>query len=119
VTLLHVLAETRVTTGTLATPERRDSHAVGQGLEATIAARIRADFAHLADDNHVRYDVRLLASGDPGGTILEATRTEGFDLLVLGAENKLLAQPFFFGQGTAAIVDGAECTTAVVIPSLG
>ena len=119
VTLLHVLSETRVATGTLATPERRDSHSVGQGLEATIAARIRADFARLADDCHVRYDVRLLASGDPGGTIVDVTRTEGFDLLVLGAENKLLAQPFFFGQGTAAIVDGAECTTAVVIPSLG
>ena len=119
VTLLHVLAETRVTTGTLATPERRDSHAVGHGLEATIAARIRADLSRVADDQHVNYDVRLLASGDPAGTIVEVTRTEGFDLLVLGAENKLLAQPFFFGQGTAAIVDGAECTTAVVIPSLG
>jgi nucleotide-binding universal stress UspA family protein len=119
ITLLHVLSETRVATGALATPDRRDSHTVGPGREATIAAKIRADFARLAEDTKVGYDVRLLASGDPGGTIIEVTRTEGFDLLVLGAENKLLAQPFFFGQGTAAIVDGAECTTAVVIPSLG
>jgi K+:H+ antiporter len=119
VTLLHVLSETRVSTGTLASPERRDSHAVGHGLEATIAARIRGDFARLAEDGAVEYDVRLLASGDPSGTILEVTRSEGFDLLVLGAENKLLSRPSFFGPGTAAIVDGAECTTAVVIPSLG
>jgi len=119
VTLLHVLSETRVSTGTLATPERRDSHAVAHTLEASIAAKIRADFARMAEDNHVPYDVRLLASGDPSGTIVDVTRSEGFDLLVLGAENKLLARPLFFGQGTAAIVDGAECTTAVVIPSLG
>jgi nucleotide-binding universal stress UspA family protein len=119
VTLLHVLSETRVASGTLATPERRESHALGQVMEARIASKIRADFARLAEDNQVAYDVRLLASGDPGGTIVEVTRAEGFDLLVLGAENKLLAQPLFFGQGTAAIVDGAECTTAVVIPSLG
>ena len=119
VTLLHVLSETRVASGTLATPERRESHALGQVMEARIASKIRADFARLAEDNQVAYDVRLLASGDPGGTIVDVTRTEGFDLLVLGAENKLLAQPLFFGQGTAAIVDGAECTTAVVIPSLG
>jgi nucleotide-binding universal stress UspA family protein len=119
VTLLHVLSEARVDTGTLALPERRDSHAIGHLLEARIAAKIRSDFARLAEDNGVEYDVRLLASGDPGGTIVDVTRTEGFDLLVLGAENKLLAQPLFFGQGTAAIVEGAECTTAVVIPSLG
>ena len=119
VTLLHVLSETRVSTGTLATPERRDSHAVGHLAEAAIASKIRADFARLADDTHVPYDVRLLASGDPSGTIVDVTRSEGFDLLVLGAENKLLARPLFFGQGTAAIVDNAECTTAVVIPSLG
>jgi nucleotide-binding universal stress UspA family protein len=119
VTLLHVMTETRVATGTLATPERRDSHAVGHGVEASVAAKIRADFARLAEDGRVPYEVRLLASGDPTGTIVEVARAEGFDLLVLGAENKLLARPLFFGQGTTMIVDSADCTTAVVIPSLG
>ena len=40
----------------------------------------------------------------------------GLVLLVLGAENKMLAQPLFFGQGTAAIVERAGCTTAVIVP---
>jgi nucleotide-binding universal stress UspA family protein len=119
ITLLHVLSEARVATGTLTTPERRDAHAVGHAIETRIAAKIRGDYARLAEEGRVSYDVRLLASGDPGGTIIDVTRAEGFDLLVLGAENKLLAQPFLFGQGTATIVDSAECTTAVVIPSLG
>ena len=61
-------------------------------------------------------DVRILASGDPGGTIIEETHSGHHDLLVLGAENKLLAQPLFFGQGTAAIVEQSGITTAVVVP---
>jgi nucleotide-binding universal stress UspA family protein len=63
-------------------------------------------------------DVRVLASGDPGGTILEVAHTDDIDLLVLGGENKMLEQPLFFGQGTASIVERAECTTAVVVPHL-
>ena len=62
------------------------------------------------------FDVRILASGDPGGTIIDESNSDYYDLLVMGAENKMLAQPLFFGQGTAAIVERAGCTTVVVVP---
>ena len=116
VTLLHVLNEARVFTGSLAMPDSRESHAVGRAQEAKLAERIRADYGPFAEEHEIALNVRVLASGDPGGTIIEESRTGYYDLLVLGAENKMLAQPLFFGQGTAAIVERAGCTTAVVVP---
>lgn len=115
VTVLHVLNEARVLTGSLAVPESRETHGVGEQQETLLEERIRADYGALAAELGVAFDVRVVASGDPGGTIIEETAAEYYDLLVLGAENKALAQPLFFGQGTAAIVDRANCTTAVVV----
>ncbi len=119
VTLLHVLNETRVATGTLVAPEQREAHTPARAVEESLEARIRSEVKAFAAHDGVSYEVRILASGDPGGTILETARTDAVSLLILGAENKLLAQPLFFGQGTAAIVERAECTTAVVVPYIG
>ncbi len=116
ITMLHVLNEARVFTGSLAMPDSREAHAVGGAQEAKLAERIRADYGPLAEEHEITLNVRVLASGDPGGTIIEESRNGYYDLLVLGAENKMLAQPLFFGQGTAAIVERAGCTTAVVVP---
>lgn len=118
ITILHVLDETRVVTGTVVAPEAREAHAPGRALEDRITVHIRESFASLAAANGLAFEVRVLASGDPGGTILEIARTDDIDLLVLGGENKMLEQPLFFGQGTASIVERAECTTAVVVPHL-
>jgi len=119
VTLLHVVNEARVTTGALAMPELRASHAVAEFEAETLEHRIRGDLATLAASAGVDPRVRILASGDPAATIIEQSHAGYYDLLVLGAENKLLAQPLFFGQGTASIVERAGCTTAVVVPHVG
>ena len=118
VTLLHVINETRVASGALAVPHYRESHAVPEFVAERIETRIREDFGGLAAGDGVPLDVRVLASGDPGAAIIGESRSTRYDLLVLGAENKLLSQSLFFGQGTAAIVEQAGCTTAVVVPYL-
>ena len=118
VTLLHVLNEARVGSGALAVPDSRESHGLDAGDQSALEARIRTDYGALASDHHTPWDVRVLASGDPTGTIIDESHSEHYDLLVLGAENKMLAQPLFFGQGTAAIVERAGCTTAVVVPRM-
>ncbi len=117
VTLLHVVNETRVVSGSLAIPESRKRRAVSHERQTALAARIREDYGALAEHHEISFGVRILASGDPSSTIIEESSTHQYDLLVLGAENKVLAQPLFFGQGTAAIVERAGCTTAVVVPS--
>jgi Kef-type K+ transport system membrane component KefB/nucleotide-binding universal stress UspA family protein len=116
VTLLHVINEARVFTGALAIPETRATHALSESEEEGLTERLRADYGKLATEHEVPFDVRILASGDPGGTIIDESQSDYYDLLVLGAENKMLAQPLFFGQGTATIVERAGCTTAVVVP---
>jgi nucleotide-binding universal stress UspA family protein len=116
VTLLHVLNETRVTIGAVALPESHESHPAAAIERSALETSIRAEYDPLAASGNTPYEVRVLASGDPSGTIVEVAATGEFDLLVLGAENKLIAQPLFFGQGTASIVDRVECTAAVVVP---
>ena len=118
VTLLHVANEARVFTGALAMPDNRESHALEESQEAELAERIRTDYGALTAANDSPWDVRILASGDPGGTIIQESHSEHYDLLILGAENKMLAQPLFFGQGTAAIVERSGCTTAIIVPRM-
>ena len=117
VTLLHVVNEARVSIGAVAVTESHASHEVGNSEHALRASHIRNEYESFADADSP-FDVRVLASGDPAGTIAEVANAGDFDLLVLGAENKMLARPLFFGQGTSAIVERAECTTAVVVPRL-
>lgn len=118
VTLLHVINEARVFTGVLATADNREAHTLDVSQQEQLVARMREDYGSLAASHGAPWDVRVLASGDPGGTIIDESHSEHYDLLVLGAENKMLAQPLFFGQGTAAIVERAGCTTAVVVPAM-
>lgn len=115
-TLLHVLNESRVTTATLLAPERRDTRAVQGAREKEIETRIRCDFESVAQRSGLSYDVRVVASGDPGGTVLEVAQTDSADLIVLGAESRLLTRPLFFGQDTSEILENAGCTVAVVAP---
>ena len=117
VTLLHVVNESRVAIGAVAMPESRASHAIPMAEQAELEGHIRAEYESFAAGSGA-FEVRVVASGDPTETIADVANAGGFDLLVLGAENKLLAQPLFFGQGTAAIVGRAECTTAVVVPAI-
>lgn len=116
--LLHVLNETRLTTGAVSLPESHESHPVNAVRRSVLERDIRAEYDRLAAEANMSYEVRLLVSGDPTDTIVEVASTGEFDLIVLGAENKLIAQPLFFGQGTASIVDQVECTAAVVVPWL-
>ena len=46
---------------------------------------MRADYGTLASDHHTPWDVRVLASGDPSGTIIDESHSEHYDLLVLGS----------------------------------
>ncbi len=118
VTLLHVVNDARVFSGALAMPDNREAHSLAAAQEAEMAERIRKDYGTLASANDAPWDVRILASGDPGGTIIQESYSEHYDLIILGAENKMLAQPLFFGQGTAAIVERSGCTTAIVVPKM-
>ena len=119
VTLLHVVDETRVLTGSLPVSDQRTARVLDEQEETSAEVRIRENFVGVAAAYDAAWDVRVLGSGDPSATIIEESRSDRCDLLVLGAENKMLAQPVFFGQGTAAIVDRAGCTTAVVVPAIG
>lgn len=117
VTLLHVVNEARVAIGTVAVPDSHASHHVFGAQHSVIESQIRSEFANFTSEGS-SLDVRILASGDPAGTIADLANAGDFDLLVLGAENKMLVRPTFFGQGTAAIVERTQCTTAVVVPPL-
>ena len=61
--------------------------------------------------------VRVVRHVRPMELIVSESQSGRYDLLVLGAEAKLLARPALFGRGTAEIVERAGCTVAVVIPS--
>lgn len=119
VTLLHVIDETRIVAGSLPVPDTRTAHVLEETEEVRVAQRLREDFAALAETHGIALDVRVLGSGDPSGTIIRESWSGMTDLVVLGAENKMLSQPLFFGQGTASIVERAGCTTAVVVPRFG
>jgi Kef-type K+ transport system membrane component KefB len=119
VTLLHVVNETRMSSGSVAMPEVHEAHSVGADERADVEQHIRAEYAPRGAENGVAYDVRVLASGDPTTTIVEFANTGAFDLLLVGADHKRLTQPVFVGQGTAALMDRVECAVAVVVPWLG
>src|SRR5690606_36221592 len=119
VTLLHVVDETEIAAGALMVPDLRIAHALEEAESSKVAERLRTDFAALAESFSVTMHVRVVGSGDPASTIIAESWSRDTDLVILGAENKMLSRPLFFGQGTAAIVERAGCTTAVVLPKFG
>ena len=116
VRVLHVLHDERLLGGSVAVPERGGGHAVARDRIEAVEANIGNVLGPLAAARGASMSVRVLASGSPGEIIVGESRSGSYDLLVLGAENKLLGRPLFFGQGTAEIMDRAGCTTAVLIP---
>lgn len=93
--------------------------AVPPAEEEQIKERLRTEFAVLAQVHSVEFDIRVLASGDPIGQILEESRSHRYDLLVLGAERNRLAKPILPGHGSAtAFLERAGCSCAVVVPFL-
>jgi nucleotide-binding universal stress UspA family protein len=118
VTVLHIIDESRSMSGSLPMPDRRNARFVTPQRAAAVEALLREEIHVAADLYDMPFSVRILASGAPAETIIEESASGFFDVLVLGAENKMLAQPLLFGQGIADIVERAGCTTAVVVPHL-
>lgn len=116
VRVLHVVDAFRLASGSMPVADRRDHHELHRERVAEIELWIRTELGPLAASHGATFDVRVLGSGAPGEAIIAESRSGSYDLLVLGAENKQLARPLFFGQGTADIVERAGCTTAVVLP---
>jgi len=118
VTLVYVVDETRVATGAIGIPESRESHDVAGSKGASIERHIRDEFTPLVDDPTLAFDVRVVASGDASGTIVDLANGGGFDLVVLGVETRTFGQPSFFGLGMAEILDHVSCTVAIAVPRL-
>lgn len=118
VTLLHVLNPVRFMSGSMPMPERTESGEVTQRQRRDVETRLREGMGPLAAHHGATFTVRVLSRGAPAETIIHESQASHYQLLVLGAENKSLLQPLFFGQGTAEVVERAGCTTAVVVPRL-
>ncbi len=116
VTVLHVVDEARLAFGSLPVPERRIAHSATQAQVAEIRGQLLAVLGPAAARYGLSFSTHIVAGGSPGETIIAESGSDRFDLLVVGAESKLLGTPLFLGQGTAEIVERAVCTTAVVIP---
>jgi nucleotide-binding universal stress UspA family protein len=116
VRVLHVLDEVRLASGSLPVLDRRDHHELARERVEELEGLIRAELGPLAASHGANMSIRILASAAPGEVIIGESRSGYYDLLVLGAENKQLARPLFFGQGTAEIVERAGCATIVVLP---
>jgi nucleotide-binding universal stress UspA family protein len=116
VRVLHVVNEQRLVSGSIPVPERADRHELARARVKELEAQLERELGPLAAAHGARMTVRILASAAPGEIIIGESRSGYYDLLVLGAQNKQLARPLFFGQGTAEIVARAGCTTVVVLP---
>jgi len=116
VTILHVVNEARLTSSSLPVTERRVARAAGPPETADLEAQLQLALGPAASRHGATFATRIVTSGSPAETIVAETNSDYHDLLVLGAENKLVGASLFFGQGTAEILERAGCTTAVVVP---
>lgn len=82
----------------------------------TIESEIEKELRSAAAAHGASTSIRILDNESPTDVMIAESRSGRYDLLILGAENKLLGAPLFYGQGTAEIVERAGCTTAVVLP---
>jgi nucleotide-binding universal stress UspA family protein len=115
VTLLHVVHATDLASGSFPVRDRRAARVAGSEETAELEARLERELGPVAERFGAHFSTRIVTGGSPGETIVAETESGYFDLLVLGAENKLLGQPLFFRQGTAEILERAGCATAVVV----
>jgi nucleotide-binding universal stress UspA family protein len=118
VTLLHVISESRLASGSFPMPQRRSGRALTHVVAAELERQLERDFGALAARDEVGFSARIITGGAPSEIIISESRSGYHDLLVIGAENKLLGTPLFYGQGTAEILERSECTTAVVVPRM-
>jgi Kef-type K+ transport system membrane component KefB len=117
VTLLHVTDEMRLAAGTLPVPGSREQHGVAAPRRHELERQLLHALGPVANQYGVEFSTRVRASGSPGETIIEESQSGHYDLLILGAEDKLLGH-LFFGQGTGEIMEHAGCTSAVVVPHI-
>lgn len=116
VTILHVVDETRLTSSSLPVTERRIAQTADPVRTADLEAQLQRALGPAAARHGARLSIRIVTGGSPAETILAESHSDHHDLLVLGAENKLVGASLSFGQGTAEILERAGCTTAVVVP---
>lgn len=113
VTLVHIIDATRSNTAAGAAGE------IASTEEQEMLERIRAEFSVLAQVHSIDFEVKVLASDDPIGQIFEESRSQRYDLLVLGAERNRLAKPILPGHNSATtMLERAGCPCAVVLPYL-
>jgi Kef-type K+ transport system membrane component KefB/nucleotide-binding universal stress UspA family protein len=112
VRILHVVDSARRTAGSRSSP----STAAIRLQLAELETQLEEELGPIAGLHGASISIRILASGSPGDVIVGESWSGHYDLLVLGAENKLFGQPLFFGQGTADIAERSGCNTAVVLP---
>jgi Kef-type K+ transport system membrane component KefB/nucleotide-binding universal stress UspA family protein len=116
VRVLHVVDDLRLASGSMPVPDLRDRRELPRERVEELESRIRNELGPLAELHGARLEVRVMASAAPAEVIIAESLSGSYDLVVLGAENKQLARPLFFGQGTADIVERSGCTTIVLIP---
>jgi nucleotide-binding universal stress UspA family protein len=66
-----------------------------------------------------RTEVRVVEGNSLVYAISEEVRTGGYDLVVIGAENRSVVERIYFGPVVEACLERLECTVAVVVPSRG
>lgn len=112
VTVFPVLPESEPETAIeTASPRER----IRQALKGALLGPDRKPITAFAE---VPVDVRIGRSDRPSEAIVLEALASDYDLIVAGAENKTLARPLFYGQGTEYLLTNAPCDVAIVVPRL-
>lgn len=112
VTVFHVLPESEGEAAVQSAPPRQR---IRQALKGALLGPDRKPITAFAD---VPVDARIARSDRPGEAIVLEAVASDYDLIVAGAENKTLARPLFYGQGTQYVLANAPCDVAIVVPRL-
>lgn len=112
VAVFTVLPEYEPGPGPTPSPERRRIR------EALKGAILGPTFKPVTAVAEAPVEVRIARSDRPGEAIILEALSSDYDLIVIGAENKTLARPLFYGQGTQYVLENAPCDVAVVVPRL-
>jgi nucleotide-binding universal stress UspA family protein len=118
VTLYHVIDETTLEPGRLGTVERKTAFVQLNQRINEMREQLTRTLGPLASAWNVTFATRVRSSDAPGETIIAEASSGYYDLLVMGAENRVFDLPLFHGQGTGEVVERAACTTVVVMQPL-